>query len=327
MKGLSQAQPKGIDSTGSLRTGDKPMFRRIALTISLLALIGASLGLQLSNTQLAQAIENKSHNVKPPKVDPVPVPNPVETPASIKAIKAKLAADGCNLNPDSGTKKKELGKCSFLLIGDSLGNNLGYGMISELKKASTLTFTLKAKASTGLSNAWFYNWHNNLNTFLKTYKPNLVMVFLGANDRQNFTVNGKVLNFGTPSWINTYKSNITQIATAATNSGAYVLWVGMPIMKPYNYAKGETLIDQQFAVAVPKVPGSIYVETRNFTSDANGNYREGGLVNGKYTQIRGTDGIHFSGAGQPVIATYIINYINRTYHVNLVPGYARYLTK
>jgi hypothetical protein len=126
------------------------MFRRITLTVALIGLIGLSSGLQLTNDQLAQAIEQKSQVVKPPKVDPIP--DPVQTPASIAAIKAKLAADGCNLNPDAGVKKKVLGTCSFLLIGDSLGNNLGYGMISELNKQSTLTFTLKAKASTGLSN-------------------------------------------------------------------------------------------------------------------------------------------------------------------------------
>jgi hypothetical protein len=301
------------------------MFRRIALAVTLLALIGASVGLELNNSQLALALEQTKPVIKPPVVDPIP--DPVIPPAGITAIKTKLATDGCNLNPDVGALKKALGNCRFLLVGDSLGNNLGYGMKSELAKASSLSFILKAKASTGLSNPWFYNWPNNQAAFLKTYKPNLVIVFLGANDRQDYVVNGKNQNFSTPAWIKTYRANVTKLASDATNSGAYVLWVGLPIMKPFNYAKGETLIDQQFALTVPKVPGATYLETRNFTSDANGNYREGGPVNGKYTQIRGQDGIHFSSAGQPVLGTYVINYINKTYHVNLVPGYARYLTK
>jgi hypothetical protein len=301
------------------------MLRRIILTVTLLALIGGSIGLELNNSQLALATQAQGPVVKPPVVDPVP--DPVQTPASIAAIKAKLAADGCNLTPDAGALKKELGNCSFLLIGDSLGNNLGYGMKGELNKQTSLSFNLKAKASTGLSNPWFYNWQTNQATFLKTYKPNLVIVFLGANDRQDYVVNGKNQNFSTPAWIATYRANITKLATAATNSGAYVLWVGLPIMKPYNYAKGETLIDQQFALTVPKIPGATYLETRNLTADAKGNYREGGLVNGKYTQIRGQDGIHFSSGGQPVIGTYVINFINRTYHVNLIPSSPRYLTK
>lgn len=120
---------------------------------------------------------------------------------------------------------------------------------------------------------------------------------------------------------------MTKIATASTKAGAYVLWVGMPIMKPYNYAKGITTIDEQFAMAVPKVPGATYLPTRAFTADASGAYREGALVNGTYSQLRGQDGIHFTVMGQNVVATYVINSIVRTYHVSLKLNNPRYITK
>jgi hypothetical protein len=200
-------------------------------------------------------------------------------------------------------------------------------MMAQLVNQTTLTFTRTAKASTGLSNAWFYNWHTALAGFLKTYKPNMVVVFLGANDRQNFVVNGVTQVFGTEAWKKTYQSNVTKIAKAAINSGAYVLWVGLPIMKPFNYAKGETLIDEQFALAVPKVLGATYLPTRAFTADAAGKYRQYGPVNGSSVMIRGDDGIHFTAMGQSVIGTYVINAISRTYHVQLTPKNPKYITK
>ena len=313
------------------------IFRRLLMTGLLATLLAASALLQVENTQLVTAVDAKSKkNEILPRTDPIepppdsttsPTPSPSPTISNIEAIRTKLKADGCNLLSDPGVVKRELGTCKFLLIGDSLGNNLGYGMISQLSYKSGLTFTLKAKASTGLSNAWFYNWHNNLATFQKIYKPNLVIIFLGANDRQNFVVNGVVQNFGTEAWKKTYRSNVTRLATSATKAGAYVLWVGMPIMKPYNYAKGITIIDEQFALAVPKVPGATYLPLRAFTADADGNYRQSAFVNGKYSVIRGEDGIHFSWLGQHVIATYTINAINRTYHVKLAPSNPRYITK
>ncbi|MEY4418433.1 MAG: hypothetical protein RIQ88_871, partial [Actinomycetota bacterium] len=128
-------------------------------------------------------------------------------------------------------------------------------------------------------------------------------------------------------WKQTYRSNITKIITASTKSGAYVLWVGLPIMKPYNYAKGETLIDQQFALTVPKSPGATYLPTRAYTADAAGNYRRDAYVNGVLSQIRGEDGIHFTSLGQSVIATYVINAMVRTYKVEIVPKGAKYITK
>jgi len=293
------------------------------------SLLAGVLFIQIDNSQLAAAIaKQNSQPIDVPDTTPVVIePVPVTPVSPIQAIKDKLAADGCNLNADLNVKRGPLGKCKILLIGDSLGDNLAFGMIGQISKEPTLSFVRRAKASTGLSNAWFYNWHDNLATFLKAEKPNLVIVLLGANDRQNYVVNNKVQNFGTEAWKKTYRSNVTKIATASTKAGAYVLWVGMPIMKPYNYAQGITIIDQQFAQAVPLVPGATYLSTRAFTADANGAYREGAQVNGKYAQIRGKDGIHFSSMGQDVIATYVINNIVKTYHVNIKVNNPRYITK
>ena len=304
----------------------KSFIRRFFLSLLVLGLISSIALIEIDNSRLALAIsQNHQKPTDKPSTDPI-VPDPIEPPSEIQAIKDKLAADGCNFNADLTAVRKVLGTCKVLLVGDSLGNNLAYGMIPQLSETPTLTFTRQAKASTGLSNPWFYNWHTHLATFLKTYKPNMVIVFLGANDRQDYVINGVRQVFGTEAWKKTYRANITKLATAATKSGAYVLWVGMPIMKPYNYAKGITLIDEQFSMTVPKVPGAIYLGTRAYTADASGAYRGWANVNGKYSQIRGEDGIHFSTLGQQVIATYVINYINRAYHVKLVPHNPRYIT-
>ena len=307
----------------------KALVRRVALSTLVAILLGGVTFFEIDNANLKAAIaKNNAAPIDVP-VDPIPEePTPEEpAPSLTKAIEDKLASDGCSLSTETSSKRKLIGNCKILLIGDSLGDNLAYGMIPQLSKEPTLKFVRKAKASTGLSNAWFYNWHNNLATFLKEEKPNLVVVLLGANDRQNYVVNNKVQNFGSEAWNKTYRSNVTKIATASTKAGAYVLWVGMPIMKPYNYAKGITTIDEQFAMAVPIVPGATYLSTRAFTADASGVYRAGAVVNGKYAQLRGQDGIHFTAMGQNVMATYVINNIIRTYHVNIKVNNPRYITK
>lgn len=303
---------------------NKAWLRRLFLGLTVLGLLAGNAYLTVANTDLAKAVSKKQEEDIKPHIDPVPNPEP--TPSLIQPILDKLKADGCNLNP-TATKRGPLGNCKVLLIGDSLGNNLAYGMIPQLDNAKTLTFTRTAKASTGLSNPWFYNWHTNLAAFLKTYSPNLVIVMIGANDRQDYVINGVRQVFGSDAWKQTYRSNITKIITASTKSGAYVLWVGLPIMKPYNYAKGETLIDQQFALTVPKSAGATYLATRAYTADASGNYRRDAYVNGVLSQIRGDDGIHFSTLGQSVIATYVINAIVRTYKVEVPPKAGKYITK
>lgn len=303
-------------------------FRRIILGFTLVLLISATSVIQFQNIQLANALIPAAQvpKDKPPRPPTVMTP-PAVDPQPEDPITKRLLADGCNLNAAPDAIKQPLGTCKFLVIGDSLGQNLGYGLLGQLRNKTGLVTTMKAKASTGLSNAWFYDWHLNLDKFIRQYKPNLVIVLLGANDRQNFVVNGKVQNFSTPAWNKTYQSNVTSLAAAATASGAYVLWVGLPIMKPYNYAKGETAIDQLIASAVPKTAGAQYIPLRELTADASGKYIQSAMINGKYQVFRGGDGIHFSSVGQEIIATYTINKINRIFHVNLTPNKAWYVKK
>lgn len=303
-------------------------FRRIILGSTLVLLISATTVIQFENVQLANALIPVAQTpIDPPVELPEVIDPPTEETPPTDPITKKLLADGCNLNASVTATQQPLGTCKFLVIGDSLGNNLGFGLLGQLRNKPGLITTDKAKASTGLSNAWFYDWHVNQAAFIKTYKPNLVIVLLGANDRQNFVVNGKVQTFGNLDWQKTYQSNVTKLASAATASGAYVLWVGLPIMKPYNYAKGETLIDQLIATAVPKTTGAQYIPLRDLTSDAQGKYRQSAIVNGKYQVFRGGDGIHFSSVGQEIIATYTINKINRLFHVKLTPNIAWYIKK
>jgi hypothetical protein len=302
--------------------------RRIFMGSALTLLIVTTTAIQIQNSELANALIPIAQTPFNPPMDiSAEIDSPAVGTPPTDPITQKLLADGCNLNASPTATQHDLGTCKVLVIGDSLGQNLGYGLLGQLRNKPGLTVTMKAKASTGLSNAWFYNWHVNQAAFIKTYKPNLVIVLMGANDRQNFVVNGKIQTFGNLDWQKTYQTNVTMLASAATASGAYVVWVGLPIMKPYNYAKGETLIDKLIAAAVPKTTGAQYIPLRELTADASGKYQQSAIINGKYQVFRGGDGIHFSSVGQEVIATYTINKINRLFHVKLTPNISWYIKK
>ena len=117
----------------------KALVRRVALSALVASLIAGVAFLEMDNANLSAAIaKQNAQPVKPPTepIDVPPVPEEPE-PSLIQQIKDKLAADGCNLNTDVSTKRKALGNCKILLIGDSLGNNLAYGMLGQLNKEPT----------------------------------------------------------------------------------------------------------------------------------------------------------------------------------------------
>jgi hypothetical protein len=323
---MSESKPKANSASGR-------GFRAILVGFLALLIVSGS-SLQFANTatanQLAHSVptHTKTHVASPTVTvpDPDPTTPAVEDPI-ITAIKAHQAATGCNLHLDASVPVRPVGTCKLLLVGDSLGNNLGYGMIPQLSGYKTLKFVLRAKASTGLSNSWFYNWETNLKSYLRTEKPNIVVVFLGANDRQNMRVGGQILTFGTSKWQAAYGASVARMTKLSTDAGAYVLWVGLPNCKPYNHNKGMELITSIDAKTVSLNPGARYIPLKALTSGANGTYTQYQYVNGSRQKTRGDDGIHFTANGQDVIGTFAVNRLASAFRVSLKPSHPHLVTK
>jgi hypothetical protein len=212
-----------------------------------------------------------------------------------------------------------VGHCTVVEIGDSLGNDLGWGFARELERTPGMHLVQLDRSSTGLSATWFYSWPVKLKAALRRYHPNLVLVMLGANDEQAIRVNGASASFSTPAWDRAYLKRIHQIVAESTAAGAYVLWVGLPVMEPPQFRAGAHLLNSLYAREVPSVAGGAFLPTWNLFADRAGNFHESALVNGSPQVLRAPDGIHFSVVGEDVLATYVAREITAVYGVPLHP--------
>jgi hypothetical protein len=220
-----------------------------------------------------------------------------------------------------------IGHCTVLEIGDSLGNDLGWGLARQLGHDHALRLVQADKSSSGLLTPWFYDWSQKEKVLLSQYKPQLVIITFGANDEQNLRVDGHVETFGSAPWVNAYTSIVTKMATAATKSGAYVLWVGMPIMQPNGYRLGMVLINSVFAKVATTVPGMTFLPTWDLFADSKGQFESSARVNGIPSLLREPDGIHFSYVGENVLSTYVTRAIGDVYHVQITPASAMYIDR
>ncbi len=219
------------------------------------------------------------------------------------------------------------GQCTVLEIGDSLGNDLGWGLAREIGNDHSLKLIQADKSASGLTTPWFYNWPAIEKTLLAQYHPQLVIATFGGNDEQNLVVNGHVVAYGSAPWIKAYTKIVTGIATAATKSGAYVLWVGMPIMAPTAYRQKMVLINSVFLKVAQSVAGMAFLPTWDLFANAHGQYQNGALVNRVPSVLRSTDGIHFSYVGENVIATYVAHELGLVYHVLIAPTGPMYIDR
>jgi len=212
------------------------------------------------------------------------------------------------------------GRCTVLEIGDSLGNDLGWGIAREIGNDRVLTLVQADKSSSGLTTPWFYNWPAKEKVLLAQYHPQLVIATFGGNDEQNLRVNGHVVAFGSAPWVAAYTKIVQGIATAATKSGAYVLWVGMPIMGPNTYRANMVPINAVYLKVAQTVPGVAFLPTWDLFANAQGQFANSARVNHVPSVLRSSDGIHFSLIGENVFATYVTHELGLVYHVLVTPA-------
>lgn len=291
-------------------------FLRLGLSAFLTVLIAIGYVLTGANAATNAEILNA------PKKSPSPTPSISKTADSqevvaLSAINKSQKAKGCNFDLMAETDASSAGKCKILIVGDSLGNNLAYGMQRQLDDTAGINLIIKSKASTGLSNSWFYNWPKEIKPFIAESDPDLVIVMLGTNDHQNMKIDGAVAEFGSKKWNAKYESEATKLISQSIDSGAYVMWVGLPIMQSSYFASYMAVLNERSANAVEENVGATLVPTWDLMADSRGKYREWAKVNGRNQKIRGSDGIHFTWVGQNVLATHVIAQLQDIFNVKI----------
>ena len=219
--------------------------------------------------------------------------------------------------PSARVAASPLGHCRILEIGDSIGSELGWALQREVGTLHGLSLVTRGRSSTGLSATWFYNWPQHLALLLRQYHPNLVVVCLGANDQQGLAVKGGALAFATVAWRNEYVSRVTHMLDLAHRAGAYVMWVGLPVMRPVGYNQGVTTLNSLYARSVAKAPGAVFLSTSALLATPSGQYRAAARVGHTVQVLRASDGIHFSVIGEDVFATAVLKALSTSFHVPL----------
>lgn len=207
---------------------------------------------------------------------------------------------------------------TILKIGDSLGEELGFGLQDVLGSDRYVTVLQEAVGDTGLARPDYYNWPVHLQAELTRFRPRVVIVMLGGDDGQNFVDEGRLVQFGSPLWHAVYSARVATVMSEATAAGAHVVWVGLPIMSSALFSSEMAQMNAIYAAQAAVHPGVTYVATWNLFADAAGRYSAylpG--PNGQSELMRNPDGVHFSGAGDDRLATAVVAAMDRAWHVRL----------
>jgi hypothetical protein len=135
-------------------------------------------------------------------------------------------------------------------------------------------------------------------------RPAVVVVMLGANDRQAMTVGTTREPPRSDAWTAEYVKRVTAVATAVTERKIPLVWVGQPAFK-YASMSSDMLAFDDIYQRVVEAAGGEYVDIWDGFVDENGAFQlTGPDVNGQPVRLRSDDGIALSQAGKAKVAFY-----------------------
>jgi uncharacterized protein len=208
-------------------------------------------------------------------------------------------------NPKNPTAAAPL---RVLIVGDSLGIDLGDPLQSDLAQTGVVSAALDARESTGLTRPDYFNWPAELSNDIKTYQPQVVVIMMGANDPQDF-LGPPDVPYTSSQWNGMYALRVAQFMQIAASGGAGVYWVGMPPMQnPQLNSEMSDInaVDQRQAeLAKPAVD---FIPTTKVLGTPQGGYTA--FVtdsSGQIVDARATDGTHLTAGGGQILAQLVIN--------------------
>ena len=206
----------------------------------------------------------------------------------------------------------------ILDIGDSIGQDLGYGLGDTFTRDSSVKVVQEAVESTGLARPDYYNWPAELQTYLERYHPGAVVVMLGANDEQALDQNGHFVALGSRAWLQAYTSRVALLMNEAYAAGARLLSVGLPPMDSPNVSSGfAARLNSIFRGQAATHPGVTYVPSWSLMSGPDGQFTQYIRVDGNETQIRYPDGVHLTPEGWDLLGSYLVRPMEVAWGVKL----------
>ncbi|OLP49622.1 SGNH/GDSL hydrolase family protein [Allorhizobium taibaishanense] len=193
----------------------------------------------------------------------------------------------------------------ILVIGDFFASAIGDGLQQAFADAPGTVIETRSNGSSGLVRDDYFDWRRQLPKMLDEIKPALVVVELGANDRQQMTASGGDERFPSDAWFAEYQKRIDAVAKLVTSRKIPLIWVGLPPVKSPGMSADLIKFNALYRKAAEAGGGEFIDIWDGFVDEDGGFVLTGSDVNGQQARLRGPDGISMTDAGKRKMAFYL----------------------
>lgn len=193
-----------------------------------------------------------------------------------------------------------------LVLGDSLGGGLGAGLLRAADTDPGVDVVSRFNEESGLARPEVYDWAATVPKILEGGSFDVIVVMLGANDRQVIRDGEDRLAFGSEGWAAAYRKQVDRLLDQLQASGARVIWVSLPPMEEPDYDSAIRAITALQRERV-EARGMTFLDIRPQLSGADGGFAETVEdAGGNLIKLRGRDGISFFKAGNNLMAQLVL---------------------
>jgi uncharacterized protein len=267
----------------------------VATMFALAAPAGAQEQAQERPKSLLERLFNRSN--RPPAAVP-------EAPAKKQSKPRKRTQAAAP--PPAPAPEKLVNARKILVIGDFMASGTAGGLGDAFRQMPGVTVIDAANGSSGLVRDDFYNWPVEINGLLDTHQPSVVVVMIGANDRQKLQVNGVSEQALSPAWTAAYRQRATALAETVAARKVPLLWIGQVPFRSAAMTADMLALNELFReIGTNERTGASFVDVWEGFVDENGKFIERGPdVNGRIVALR-SGPINITKAGYRKIAFFV----------------------
>lgn len=200
------------------------------------------------------------------------------------------------------------GKFTLLAAGDSMIQIIDSFLAQRLKRQGVRVRS-DDHISTGITKPAMFNWMRRAQTTARTLRPDVTVMFLGAND--GFAIprrRGGRVDCCTQEWSDLYADRVTTMMRSYLRRGAgRVYWMLLPAPRTDNFARVFRAVNRGIEQAARRFDRSevrLIDLRRRFTPG--GRYRQAIRAGGRTVSVRQPDGVHLNVKGASIAADIIL---------------------
>lgn len=199
----------------------------------------------------------------------------------------------------------------ILVVGDYVASGVAWGLDQTLAEEPKLAVLDRFEGSSGLVRDDHYDWNDQILGVLNEETPDVVVVVIGANDRQDMRDGEARYPIRSPEWEALYTRRIDSLADTLNVYGRPFFWVGAPPLRGTDATADMAYLNTLYRPLVEDAGGH-YVDIWNGFTNASGEFiTTGPDIDGQNKALRTGDGVNFTSAGKLKLAYFVDRDIRR----------------